>query len=229
MSWICEIALTGDPSQRSSVTAWLDRAAQELPALAGLRGLDAYTPSEQAAQDPYNGGETPPLLLLLAAFADEAALRRAMANPRLDAWLSARPVGAAVTVSGLRRSFHPPDATGAMPAPVSYVVRYLLPADDAAAFQRAYMADLLPIQARLPGIRSILCYLPVSGAAGRWPAMDYLIGNEVAFDSVDAFNAAMRSPARDDLRARSATLPAYSGNGSHVLMRRERLFEAAGS
>ena len=59
--------------------------------------------------------------------------------------------------------------------------------------------------------------------------MDYLIGNEVAFDSVDAFNAAMRSPARDELRARSATLPAYGGNGSHVLMRRERLFEADGS
>lgn len=86
----------------------------------------------------------------------------------------------------------------------------------------------MPIQTRLPGIRSILCYLPVPAAAPGWSAMDYLIGNEVAFDSVDAFNAAMASPAREDLRARSRTLPAYSGNGSHVLMRRERLFDAAG-
>jgi len=154
------------------------------------------------------------------------ALLSAMADPVLDDWLSRRPDGTAVTVSALRRSFHAPDAAGTMPAPVSYVVRYLLPADDAAAFRRAYLAGLVPIQARLPGIRSILCYVLLADAAGRWPAMDYLIGNEVAFDSVDAFNAAMRSPARDELRTQSGTLPAYSGNGSHVLMRRERLFTA---
>jgi len=227
MPWICEIVLTGDAAPRSSVAAWLSGSMPKLAALTGLRTLDAYTATEEAARDPYNSGEIPPLLLLLAAFADEAGLRRALADPALDAWLAMRPGGTAVTVSGLRRSFHPPDAAGAMPAPVSYVVRYLLPADDAAAFRSAYVASLVPIQARLPGIRSILCYLPVPGAAGNWPAMGYLIGNEVAFDSVDAFNAAMASSARDELRAQSATLPAYSGNGSHVLMRRERLFDRA--
>ncbi|MBN9243741.1 MAG: hypothetical protein J0I98_13200 [Mesorhizobium sp.] len=226
MSWTCEIALTGDAARRSPVAAWLSQAGPGLAALDGLCTLDAYTATEQAARDPYNGGEIPPLLLLLAAFADEAGLRRAMADPVLDDWLSRRPDGTAVTVSALRRSFHAPDAAGTMPAPVSYVVRYLLPADDAAAFRRAYLAGLVPIQARLPGIRSILCYVLLADAAGRWPAMDYLIGNEVAFDSVDAFNAAMRSPARDELRTQSGTLPAYSGNGSHVLMRRERLFTA---
>ncbi len=224
MSWICEIALAGDAARRSSVTEWFSRTASRPQALAGLRTLDAYTATEQAAQDPYNSGETPPLLLVLASFAHEADLRRTMAAPALDDWLSARPSGTAVTVSGLRRSFHPPDLAGAMPAPVSYVVRYLLPAHDADAFRCAYMAKLVPIQAQLPGIRSILCYLPVSDATGTWPAMDYLIGNEVAFDSADAFNAAMASTARAVLRAQSATLPTYSGNGSHVLMQRERLF-----
>jgi len=228
MSWICEIALTGDGARRRSVISWLSRSAPRLAALAGLRTLDAYTATEETARDPHNSGEIPPLLLLLAAFADEAGLRRALADPALDDWLAARPAGTAATVSGLRRSFHPPDSEGTMPAPVSYVVRYLLPADDAAAFRRAYEASLVPIQTRLPGIRSILCYLPVPATAPGWPAMDYLIGNEVAFDSVDAFNAAMASPAREDLRARSRTLPAYSGNGSHALMRRERLFDAAG-
>ena len=197
MSWTCEIALTGDAARRSPVAAWLSQAGPGLAALDGLCTLDAYTATEQA-----------------------------MADPVLDDWLSRRPDGTAVTVSALRRSFHAPDAAGTMPAPVSYVVRYLLPADDAAAFRRAYLAGLVPIQARLPGIRSILCYVLLADAAGRWPAMDYLIGNEVAFDSVDAFNAAMRSPARDELRTQSGTLPAYSGNGSHVLMRRERLFTA---
>jgi len=224
LAWLCEIVVGGDVAQGPAVAAWCAASLPRLAALPHLEALDVYESAAGNAQDPYNQRETPPLALLLAAFSDEAALRDAFAAPALAEVLAAPPKGATITASGLRRVFYPPDDAGSMPAPVSYVVRYLRPAADEEAFRRAYVATLVPIQAELAGIRSVLCYFPVAGlAAPGTPSMDYVIGNEVAFDSVDAFNAAMRSPARDRLRTQSGTLPAVTGGGSHVLMRRRRL------
>ena len=51
---------------------------------------------------------------------------------------------------------------------------------------------LIPTALDAPHIRSILCYLPIA-APGPLPAADYMIGNEVAFDTIDDFNSAMAS------------------------------------
>ena len=69
-------------------------------------------------------------------------------------------------------------------------------------FVSHYVADHPPILGKLPEIRSVLCYLPVAQtASGVLPPADYMVGNEVVFDSPEAFNAAMASPVRLELRA----------------------------
>ena len=64
--------------------------------------------------------------------------------------------------------------------------------------------------------------LIVTVAPGVQPA-DYMIGNEVAFDSVEAFNAAMQSPVRQKLRRHFREFPPFTGRNTHYPMNRTRL------
>lgn len=196
-------------------------AARALTAVPGLAALDAYTPARGEGDDPLNPAEVPPTLVAILSFDDEAALRAALAAPETAA---AAPPG---TTSAAFRRHHYPVADGPgwpLSAPVSYLVRYDLPASDVAGFQSVYMASHPPVQARLPGIRSILCDVPlpdltVPGTANA----NWLMGNEVVFDSAAAFAAAMRSPARHELRAHMADFPPFSGINHHHLMDRTRM------
>jgi hypothetical protein len=93
-----------------------------------------------------------------------------------------------------------------------------------AEFVSHYVADHPPILGKLPAIRSVLCYLPVdTNATGVLPPADYMIGNEVAFDSPDAFNAAMASPVRHELRAHFKSFPPFTGKNTHYPMMRRQL------
>jgi hypothetical protein len=56
------------------------------------------------------------------------------------------------------------------------------------------------------------------------PAADYMLGNEVAFDNVEAFNAAMQSPVRQELRRHFHAFPHFTGRNTHFPMNRTRLF-----
>ena len=103
------------------------------------------------------------------------------------------------------------------------MVRYHKPAEDEAAFIRNYVATHPPTLATLPGIRSVMCYFPLPLAAQGLAAADYIIGNEVAFDSVAAFNAAMQSPVRQELRRHFHEFPPFSGTNTHFPMNRTRL------
>jgi hypothetical protein len=109
-------------------------------------------------------------------------------------------------------------------APFSYVVRYHRPADDEAAFIANYVATHPPTLARLPGIRNILCYFPLDrpNPAGLAKA-GYMLGNEVVFDDVAAFNRAMASPVRQELRAHFRAFPPFSGANTHWPMIRTRV------
>ena len=62
-------------------------------------------------------------------------------------------------------------------------------------------------------------FLTAEGVA----AADYMIGNEVAFDSVAAFNVAMQSPVRHELRRHFREFPKFSGRNTHFAMNRVRL------
>jgi hypothetical protein len=55
------------------------------------------------------------------------------------------------------------------------------------------------------------------------PPVDYMIGNEVVFDDIEAFNAAMASPAREELRAHYRAFLRFTGASTHYAMIRRRL------
>jgi hypothetical protein len=139
----------------------------------------------------------------------------------------------AATGTAFERRFYPVGADAApapLRAPFSYVVRYHRPADDEAAFVANYLATHPATEAKLPGIRSIMCYLPLDGAPaglkerpGGLPSADYMIGNEVVFDDIGAFNAAMASPIRAELRAHYRAFPRFTGRNTHYPMIRRRL------
>ena len=137
------------------------------------------------------------------------------------------PQGVAITGTPFERRLYPIGGEampGPLTAPFSYVVRYHRPADDEAEFVSHYLADHPPLLAKLPEIRSVLCYLPLDAlATPALPTANIMIGNEVAFDSPEAFNAAMASPVRAELRAHFRTFPKFTGRNTHYPMMRRRL------
>jgi hypothetical protein len=223
MDWVFEVVGAGEAGRADAARAWSDAAAQGWRALPGLASLDLYRPIAAGAHDPFNNDGPGPLFIAMIAFASRAALEdaaRAMTFP------DASP-GLTVTATAFERQFYPV-AGEAEPArlgaPFSYVVRYHKPAEDEAAFIANYVATHPPTLGTLPGIRAVMCYFPLPIAAHSVPPVDYIIGNEVAFDSVEAFNAAMQSPVRHELRRHFHEFPKFSGANTHFPMTRTRLF-----
>jgi hypothetical protein len=225
MSWVYEVTLRGGPETAKAAADWFARGPRSTWAeLPGLVSLDSYVNAEQPAHDPYNNDGAGPLLLILVAFASREALASAVG--RIVASMGDLPDGVAATGSALERRFYPV-GEGSEPAPLeaplSYVVRYHRPADDEAAFVDNYLASHPVTQAQLPHIRAIICYLPLDELNHlSVPGADYMIGNEVVFDSVDHLNASMKSPVREELRAHYRAFPRFTGAVTHFPMRRVR-------
>jgi len=228
MTIVCEVAFAAahaaDAAAPHHAPADLAQHWTQMP---DLQSLDIYTPVAGGIHDPYVHDGPAPNALAMLAFASLDALDRAVRSTPFMAGLSAiKPAVFACTA--MRRSDHPiaeEAAPAKLVAPFAYVVRYHRPAADEAAFVQNYIDTHPPLLGRLPGIRNVMCYVPLPWRDPTGlPSADYLIGNEVAFDHPDAFNAAMASPLRDELRAHYCALPAYSGHNTHFPMRRTRLF-----
>ncbi|MBI1203448.1 MAG: hypothetical protein GC182_13155 [Rhodopseudomonas sp.] len=236
MSWTCEIALRassdGDAdavrdSRVAAQTWFVAGPRQALSALAGLASFDLYTPAQGPSHDPYNHDGAGPAMMLMLDFADRAQLAAAVTSGAIAAALGTLPVGIAVTGAAFERRFYPvgdDPRPAPLEAPFSYVVRYHRPADDEAAFIRNYL-DTHPVtQARLPAIRSIMCYLPLDDLrVTDLATANYMIGNEVVFDDIAAFNGAMASPVRQELREHYHEFPRFTGANTHFPMTRTRL------
>jgi hypothetical protein len=224
-SFTYEVALRGAQDRGADVRAWLETALGFFAGLPGLVSLDVYTPAEGEARDPYNDDGAGPLTMLMLDFAGRDALAAAVASGAV----AAPGLDIVATGTAFERRFYPAGAdAGPAPltAPFSYVVRYHRPAGDEAAFVANYLATHPATEAKLPGIRSIMCYLPldgVSASGAALPPADYMIGNEVVFDGIEAFNAAMASPVRDELRAHYRAFPRFTGLNTHYPMIRRRL------
>jgi hypothetical protein len=225
MSFVAEIALTGGFEMTEPVQAWLTAGAtQTCREQRGISALDVYRPAG-GTHDPYNKDEGPPLVIVVVEFQVIDALKAAV--PALEQALAQLPAGITATVTPMERRFYPvvgETAPGLLQAPFSYVVRYHRPAEDEAAFVKHYVGDHPGLEAKFPRIRSIMCYFPLlDPVSRRFPRADYMIGNEVVFDSIEDFNAAMQSPVRHDMRAHFHSLPKFSGPVTHFAMLRERL------
>lgn len=225
------LVYSGPADAGEAVRAWLKGAPTALfKSASGLATLDIYEP-QRAANDPYLRDGPGPLVQLQAGFRTQEALAALLASPAYRGTVvapSPAPPDIVTAVhDAMEQHFYPVagEATpGALKAPISYVVRYQRPAENEAEFGAHYVAHHPAIQARFPGIRSIMCYLPIP-----WrdptpiaPA-DYMLGNEVVFDSLEALDAALNSPVRHQLRNDFKSFPKFSGKNTHYAMRRTRL------
>jgi uncharacterized protein (TIGR02118 family) len=226
MDWVYEIACAGDADRAGDARAWLDATLPVCKALPGLTVLDLYRPIDGGAHDPFNNDGRGPLFIAMLAFASREALGGAITRAEFGRSLGGRPSDLAVTGSSFERHFYPvagETIAARLTAPFSYVVRYHKPAQDEAAFIRNYVDTHPPTLCTLPGIRSVMCYFPQDLGTTALAAADYMIGNEVVFDDVAAFNAAMQSPVRQELRQHFREFPPFTGRNTHFPMNRTRL------
>ena len=228
MASVLEIAGRARTEQADAARRWCrDEAAPAWSLLPGLTAFDCYVPASGRPRDPMaNDGSGPPFVMMLE-FSAVVALEAAARSQEFAAPLSRLPVGLEISGDAMqRRSFPVSGETAAQPlsAPFSYSVRYHRPADDEARFIDFYLASHATLLAGLPGVRNVICYLPLRGVdpAGL-PSADYMLGNEVAFDTIEAFNAAMASEQRHALRADFARFPRFTGRNTHYPMERTRL------
>jgi hypothetical protein len=228
---VFELACFG-PAGALAARRWHDDAATAWRTLPALLSHDLYVPAADGAKDPLVDDGPGPLLIAMLAFAHADALARAVASAAFAAPLSRLPAGVRAAGEAMECR-HYPVAGAPTPAPLragfSYVVRYHRPAEDEAAFIANYVATHPPTLARLPAIRNIMCYFPLDLPNPPGLAKShYLLGNEVAFDHVAAFNRAMASPVRQELRAHFRAFPPFSGANTHYPMLRTRVVERQG-
>lgn len=226
MQVVCEIAFPAAPSagrSRAELAAEIGRCWSSLP---GLLALDLYEPAADGGHDPYVQDGAAPANVAMLVFASLTRLDRALAHADFDAGWGAPPTGA-ITCTAMRRvAFPVAGRARAVPlaAPLSYVVRYHRPAEDEALFVRNYLDGHPVLLGRLPGIRNVLCYVPLPWQhPGGLPPADYMLGNEVVFDHIDGFNLAMASPVRHELREHYRAFPPFSGRNTHFAMKRTRV------
>jgi uncharacterized protein (TIGR02118 family) len=227
MDWVFEVACVGPAERGAEARAWANAGARGWAGVRGLTTIDMYVPLADGAHDPFNDDGAGPLFIAMVAFRTRDALKAAIESaPVASGLASAGLQGLAFTGSSFERRFYPvgeETAPGPLRAHFSYVVRYHKPAEDEAAFIRNYIDTHPPTLGKLPGIRSVMCYFPQAIVAQGLASADYMIGNEVAFDSVEDFNAAMQSPVRQELRRHFHEFPRFSGRNTHFPMRRTRL------
>lgn len=225
MTVVCEITCAAPQTSATAQRVFCAGAGRRWATLPGLVALDLYTPAIGRSHDPYIEHEAPPSILAMLAFANFEALESAAMSPVLADGLGLLPPGT-VTCTAMTSEFFPV-AGEKTPAPLtahfSYVVRYFRPAEDEALFVNSYIAEHPPILAKLPGIRNVMCYVPLRWHHPDVPPADYMLGNEVTFDDIESFNAAQASPVRAELRAHYKEFPKFSGKNTHFAMDRVRL------
>ena len=230
--FVYEVSCSGERGLQDAVGAWSQAVCiPAWTALPGVSAIDAYVMATSRTRDPFAAVEVGPLLLAMLHFNTAEHMSQAIAAPAFAQSLDGLPQGVAVTGTPFERRLFPVGgeaAPGPLTAPFSYVVRYHRPAEDEAEFVSHYIAGHPPLLARLPGIRSVLCYLPLDAlATPALPTANVMIGNEVAFDSPEAFNVAMASPLRAEMRAHFHSFPKFTGRNTHYPMMRRRLHQSA--
>ena len=224
MDWVFEIVCGGAVDRGPEARAWANASARGWAGLRGMTTIDLYVPLPDGAHDPFNDDGAGPLFIAMVAFRTRDALKAVIESAPFG--FASIPAGLAFTGSSFERRFYPV-AEEAEPSPLrahfSYVVRYHKPAEDESAFIENYVATHPPTLGKLPGIRSVMCYFPQPIMAQGLASADYMIGNEVAFDSVEDFNAAMQSPVRQELRRHFHEFPPFTGRNTHFPMWRTRV------
>jgi len=231
MSHSVFITYAGPGEHADAVTTWFEEAPlAALKAQAALKAIDLF--NFEKAHDPYLDDGDGPLLLVDLHFDDIAGMEAALGAPEVLAAMgdpAGLPVtGCEVTLDAFRvvreavagEEVAAPDRQ----APMSYVVRYYRPVEDEKVFTEFYVAHHPQVEALFPKIRNAICYLPVTWNNPTLIAIsDCMLGNEVVFDTVADFDAAMASDVRHKMREDYLNFPKFSGPVTHFMMRRRRV------
>ena len=117
-----------------------------------------------------------------------------------------------------------PEEPNAPGEAVSWIVQYNGPAKDPRAFHDYYRQHHVPIVLRMPGIRSLNCYLPSASTPGAGlPAVNHLLLVQAVFDDVEGLLAMRRSPQRREGLRDFDNYPAFEGPVTHQAMRSRRI------
>jgi len=225
------VTYRGPAAVASELASWFrDGPAAGLAQTPGVDYLDIYSPSGVDHTDPYVDDRDAPILIAQTGHQDIAALQAMLSSSALGA---AADLGSAsvgdlrLTHDAMTQEFFAvgdDDQPRPMTAPLSFVVRYHGPCEDPAVFTEHYRAGHATALERLPGIRNVLVYARID-----WhdptaiERANYLLGNEVVFDSIEGLNAALNSPMRHELRKHYDTFPGWTGHNTHHAMDRQRL------
>ena len=231
MALVHFLTFRGAGSATADLASWFrDGAAAALAQAPSVSYLDLYTPSLTDHTDPYVDDRDAPILMVQTSHEDAAALRATLESDALT--LAGDVTGAPgaelrLTHDAMAQEFFAvggADLPQPMTASLSFVVRYHGPCGDPAEFTKHYRHGHATALARLPEIRNVLVYARIDweDPTGIERA-DYLLGNEVVFDSIDALNTALNSPLRHELREHYNTFPDWTGYNTHFAMDRERL------
>jgi uncharacterized protein (TIGR02118 family) len=110
---------------------------------------------------------------------------------------------------------------------VSYFVRYDIEPADGAAFIAHYREHHVPILARWPGMRRVMLHTPLEWhdpfTVERGKAV---LLAQLEFESLEAMEAAFRSPQRAEAREDFKRFPPFSGRVVHQAMAQEEMFRA---
>lgn len=211
-----------------------DSAAQlALDDLARIRQMIAATPgatraivmTPALAQDRYHAAVPAPMLAAQVYFETIAAAETAIGADGALTGITAETFPSLSGAEGrhqlmLTRSFPVPPENGKPDVQsCAFMVHYPGAPEDLNAWLGHYIAHHPPIMATFPGIREIEIYTRVDWIdAAPWPRASHFQRNKVVFDSPQALEAALNSPARDRMKDDFATFPPFTGGSVHVPM-----------
>lgn len=214
--------ITGWAGTPKGGRAWVETALLPfLPQGKGLR-VDLYLPANSLYGDPT------PAFIVMAGFPDRAMAEAVMGSGDIVRILETAsiPLQLKGDFMDVRRCAINGAAAEDLVGDFSFVVRYYLPASDVQEFQDYYQRVHPAILAEFDGIRNILCNIPESlASAPRVPSSNYLIGNQVMFDDVAAFERANETEVGARAMADVATFPKFSDHSVHYAMIRTRLLD----
>ncbi len=226
MGLVYELTIQGTAEQAKAAQDWFDTGLKAiLTGAPGLVCVDLYVPAPDRPVDPYVNDGLGPLLIAIPEFKDMAALKAALSAAKPA--LAALPAGLKASGIAMERQFIPvAGETQAAPlkAQISYIVRYHGPSPDPKGFVAHYIDSHGSMLGEFPRIRNVICLVPQPWTDPNGLIdPNYVLGNEVAFDSSADFAEAMKSDVRHRLREDWKKFPRFDGANTHFLMARTRL------
>ncbi|MBT3704064.1 MAG: hypothetical protein HOE62_16620 [Alphaproteobacteria bacterium] len=225
------LTFNGPEDKRPEMATWFsDNALAAIKGQPGVSKVDVFT--AERGSDPFNDDGAGPLLMVQTDFENVTDLEQLLATPGMGAGFlfhpDKLPTGCKVVQGAYQVIDQVVDGqTEVQPrtAALSYAVRYYRPAENEKEFTDFYVAHHPKVEAKFPGIKNIYCYLPIPWENPTATAIeDCMIGNEVVFESLDDFNAAMKSDVRLLMRDDFAKFPNFSGPHTHYAMLRKQVF-----